>query len=98
MANRIHSGTTTGGSVTQVVFATWYSGVEVVNRGTSDMWVRVDGTNPTIAGDECFYVAPRSYITVSNSKIPPNAQGGTSNTDVRMITAADCDYTVSAGV
>lgn len=98
MADRIESGTTVGGVVKQVILP-WKSSIEVVNRGTIDMWVRFDGVNPTDAGNECFYVAPQGFIAVSNPKPAPNpALGTTSNCDVRMFTSSSCNYTVSAGV
>lgn len=99
MANHIHSGATVGGAVTTVVFANWYRGIELVNRGSTDMWARFDGVDPTIAGDECFFVPAASFITVSNPKPVPNvAEGVTSNTETRILTAANSTYTVSAGV
>lgn len=98
MADRIESGTTIGGAVTQVIFS-WKSSIEVVNRGTVDMWVRFDGVDPTEAGDECFFVAPQGFLSVNNPKPAPNpVQGTTSNCDIRMFTVSNANYTVSAGV
>ena len=99
MATHITSGTTTGGAVTTVTFANWYRGIQVLNRSVGDMWVRADGTNPTIAGDECFYIAPNGFLQLSNPKLPPEpALGTASNTEVRILTAANANYTVEAGV
>jgi|SRR5690349_24801371 len=98
MADRIESGTTIGGAVKQVILP-WKSSIEVVNRGTVEMWVRFDGVDPVAAGNECFFVAPQGFISVSNPKPAPNSiLGTTSNCDVRMLTTANCNYTVSAGV
>lgn len=99
MAERITSGSLVANTVTQVVFNTWRSSLEIVNRSDVDMWARVDGTNPAVAANECIFVPAESYVVVSNPKIPPSAVGGNStNCDIRMISASACDYTVSAGI
>lgn len=98
MAQKIQSGTTTGGAVTTVTLL-YRSSIEIINRGAVDMWVRADGVDPTIAGDECFYVAPQSFISVTNPNSPPSPPTGiTSNSEIRMLTASNCAYTVSVGV
>ena len=99
MAIHITSGTTVGNVVTTVTFAAWYRSIEVVNRGSADMWARFDGVDPTIGGDECFFVPAQSFIDVTNSKRPPEiALGLTSNTEARILTATACTYTIQAGV
>lgn len=99
MANRIKSGTAIGDTVKQEVFTTWYSTIEVVNRGTVDLWARFDGVNPSVAGDECYYIAPQGYVQVRNPKLPPDTvQGTTSNCDVRLIAdTSNCNYTITVG-
>lgn len=99
----ITSGTTTANTVTTLTFPARYDGVEVVNRSTGDLWVRIDGVNPTIAGDDCFYVAPQSFVNIPNLAPypePGNIGGNTgpTTTVVKLISAAATDYTVSAGV
>jgi hypothetical protein len=99
MAQRIQSGTVVANIVTTVTFATWYQSIEIVNRGTVDMWARVDGVDPTIAGDDCIFVAPQGFVGVLNPKhIPEPPTGTTTNTEIRMIAASNCNYTVSAGI
>lgn len=99
MAIHITSGTTVGGAVTTVTFTDWYHNIEVINRSSGDMWARVDGVDPTVAGDECFFVAPLGFIDVVNPKPAPQPGSGiTSNTVVKMISAANANYTVQAGV
>ena len=99
MAERITSGALVANTVTQVVFATWRSSIEIVNRSDVDMWTRVDKTNPTVSGNECIFVPAQSYVQVTNPQIPPGAvAGNSSNCDIRMIAASACDYTVSAGL
>lgn len=97
MASRIQSGTVVANIVTTVTL-TYRTSIEIVNRGTVDMWARVDGVDPTIAGDECIFVAPQGFVSVSNPKLPPDAvHGVTSNSEIRMIAGTNCNYTVSAG-
>lgn len=99
MAIHITSGTTVGNTVTTVTFANWYHNIEVVNRGSVDMWVRFDGVDPTVAGDECFFIPAQSFIDSVNPKLPPEpAIGTTSNTVVKVLTATAAPFTVSAGV
>lgn len=99
MATHISSGTTVATVVSTITFTNWYHNIEVVNRSTGDMWFRADGVDPTIAGDDCFFVAAQSSLDVLNPKLPPEpAIAQTSNTQVRIITAANANYTVSAGV
>jgi|SRR5690242_5835741 len=99
MATHITSGTTVGNAVTTVTFTNWYHNIEIVNRSANDMWARVDGVDPTIAGDECFFVAPQGYITVLNpQRAPEPALGTTPNTVVKLITATNSTYTVQAGL
>jgi len=99
MAIHITSGTTVSNVVTTVTFTSWYRPIEVVNRGSADMWARFDGVDPTIGGDECFFVPAQSFIAVNNPKLPPEiATGITSNTEVRLLTATACTFTIQAGV
>lgn len=99
----ITSGTTTANVVTTLTFPARYDSVEIINRSAGDMWARIDGVAPTIAGDDCFYVAPQSYVNVNNSAPyaePGNTGGstGATTTVVKLISAANAAYTVSAGV
>jgi hypothetical protein len=99
MAVRVTSGTTTANTVTTVTFANWYGEIEVVNRSTNDMWARFDGIDPTIAGDECSYVPPESYLQVANpSPAPQPGSGQTGSTTVKIISASAATYTVSGGM
>ncbi len=99
MAQRVTSGVTVANTVRQVTFATWYNDIEIVNRGAVPLWVRVDGVNPIVAGDECHFVPVQGIIVLSNGKPQPDVIAGkTSNCDIRMISTETCEYTVSVGV
>lgn len=88
MAIAITSGTTVAGIVSQVLFTTYYQRIEIVNRGNTELWYRVDGTDPTVAGDECNVVPGKSN---QDNILNLNAAG----TDVRMISTGVIDFTVS---
>lgn len=97
VAIRATSGTTTANAVSKVTFAGWYSVIRVTNRGATEMFVRVDGVDPTVAGDECDVVLPNSSIVVSNKKAEPDqGAGSTSSTDVRIISTAAVTFTVAS--
>ena len=99
MATRIASGTTVANVVSTVTFSNWYGEVEIDNRSTFDVWATVDGTTPTIAGADCLYIGPNSFITVYNREpIPEPALGVTSNTTVKLISSGAAAYTISGGV
>ena len=61
MAVVIQSGTLTAGEVTTVTFTTYYPHVEVLNRGNDDIWVRLDGTTPTVLGDDTYVIPSLSW-------------------------------------
>ena len=42
----------------------YYSKVEVVNRGDTEAWVRTDGTNPAVEGEDSIVVPARSFIVL----------------------------------
>lgn len=99
MAQNITSGTTVGGTVTTVTFNTWYAEIEIANRSSGDMWARIDGIDPTIAGDDCIFIPSLSFVTVQNHKRPPEpAIGLTTNCVIKLLTAANANYTISVGV
>jgi hypothetical protein len=99
MAIHITSGTTVGGVVTTITFANRYRNITIINRSSGDMWARVDGVDPTVAGDECYFVSPLGYVDAINLNNPPEpALGVTANTVVKMISAANATFTVQAGV
>ncbi len=78
------SGTLTNNVVTRLNVNTSSDGVEIVNRSQNgELWVRLDGTDPTIAGDNCFIVL--------GARLFPTVNG---NVDVRLIASTPIKYTV----
>lgn len=86
--NRAKSATLGVATVDTVTFpATYpYLGVAVVNRdATSPIFFTADGSTPTVAGDDCFCVAPGQTMQIGFF-------GGA----VKLIAAAAAAYTVQA--
>jgi hypothetical protein len=64
------SGTLTGGAVTTVTVTATADGVEVINRTqTGEIWVRLDGTDPTVAGADCFVVLGARLFPARNGLV-----------------------------
>lgn len=88
MAQRAQHLTTVANTVATVVLASDYQTIDVVNISAgAAIYVRTDGVDPTIKGDECDVVvaALGAFITVE-------APGQT--TEIRVITAAGTDVAV----
>jgi hypothetical protein len=99
MAQNVTSGTTVGGAVTTVTFSTWYAEIEIINRSSGDMWARIDGVDPTIAGDDCLFIPAQSFLDVLNhQRSPEPALGTTPNCVIKILTASAAAYTVGVGV
>ena len=63
--------------------------VTIVNRdGTNGIWYRLDGTAPTVAGADCFYLPPNQSATRANPQIDQNTCA------VGLISTATPAYTV----
>lgn len=98
MAQRATSGTLVASTVATVKFPQYFWNLIVVNRSSNqEIWVRSDGENPTVAGDDCFPVLPQQSITFSNgvlSQEPVVRVGG--GTQVSLISSGTPAYTVWA--
>lgn len=100
MAIKAISGTTTANTASSVSLSAAYPRIRIFNRSTAEMWVRVDGTAATVAGDDCFFIAAGKddYFNV-----PANmaySQGGPlgqpTSTTASIISTAAAAYTVTA--
>ncbi len=96
MAVHTQSGTTTANVVTTVIFTSWHPTLEVVNRGTTDMWFRTDKVDPTIGGDDCHFVSQQSWQdSVKNGQAATQPGSGiTSTTEIRLLSTANCPFTI----
>jgi len=96
MAIHTQSGSTVANTVLPVIFNSWNSTVEIINRGTTDIWFRTDKIDPTIAGDDCHFVAANSWVdAIRNGQVPSEpATGIVSTTEVRLISSAIVPFTI----
>lgn len=88
----VRSGTLTPNVVTQVTFPLGYGAVEIMNTGSIELWVRMDGVNPTVGGDDSIIVPAMTYAVINNPKPTSNT------TDVRMVAYSTTEYSVSGGL
>lgn len=87
MALTAKSGTLTPSTVATVTVLNCFPGLNIVNRsGSGTIWVRLDGQDPTVAGDNCFPVLGVRYFSIPST----NADKVT----VKLISTAALDYTV----
>lgn len=88
MAVRKH-GTLVATTVATVTLDGGFEAIEVVNHGGGTIYFTVDGTTPTVAGDETYAVPSGGFLTVDSSD-----RIGTD--DVKLISAATPAYSVTA--
>lgn len=99
MPQRAQSGTLVAGQVVTVKFPQYFWNLVVVNRSTTnqEIWVRTDGEDPTVGGDDCFPVLGQQSQQFSNgvlSQEPVVRVGG--GTQVSIISSGTPNYTVWA--
>lgn len=73
-------------SASTVDTVTWGGGppteVEILNNGTVDVYYRLDNTDPTVAGDECYVVRAGESVTEDGSST------------LKLIASASCAVSV----
>jgi hypothetical protein len=86
------SGTLTANTAAPITITDAYpDGVWVHNRSqTGEIWVRFDGTNPTVAGDDCFLVL--------GSRLFPVTTVGRESVTAKLISSQALAYTVEGTV
>lgn len=96
---RVTSGTLVASTVDTVTFTAYYAGVSITNRDASaEIFVRADGVNPTVEGDDCYIVPPGKTVTVYNGlPVADQSTGVNAGTNVRLISSGTPKFTV-AGV
>lgn len=76
-------------TVDTITLSTGYPSIEVANRATSgDIYFTVDGTTPTSAGNDTYYVGPGQALVVSS----PHADGPDT---IKLISAGTPAYSVT---
>lgn len=95
MASTVH-GELEANEVTTVTISTKALRVEVLNReGTSEIFFRIDGSDPEIDGEDCFIV-PAAVSSVSVQTTPLNREAGA--VEVRMISEDSQKFSVAGEV
>lgn len=84
---RIKHGTLTADTVATVILGKDYDSVEVMARGDSDIFFRVDKVDPTVEGEDSEICSAGGFLVGS---VPT-----TGNTEVRLISTDATSYTVS---
>jgi hypothetical protein len=103
MAIRVTHGTLTAATVATVTLSAYWKSVEILNRGTTEIYVNTDGTstpaNPTVAGDEFDVIPPNSSLSVSGRAAWSPTDGTTkpTTTVVKLISSATPTYSVIGG-
>lgn len=91
MAARVAHGTLTASTVASVNLTHDWKKVEVYNRGTTAIYARGDGTNPTVGGDDCDYVGPGEIVVVPT----PLTSHTADPVEVKLISSGTPAYTVT---
>lgn len=87
------SGTLTAGGPATTVDITdaWPGGIWVINRSqTGEIWVTLDGSVPTVAGNDCFVVLGARFFA--------NPRVGDDTVAVKLISSAALTYSVESTV
>jgi hypothetical protein len=94
---RTHHGTLVAATADNVTFPLNYRWVTVVNRGTTDIFVRIDGVTAVGGADGTFAVAANTSAVLPNL-LPPDepAQGYGANTVVSLISSGTPAYSLEA--
>ncbi len=89
-AKRNAYATLVANTVDIVTFPFAYGSYEVVNRGTTDLFVRSDGSNPAVNTDGSDLVQAGTAVSLVNER-PGSAL------EVRLLSAGTPAYAVTAG-
>lgn len=80
-ANRIYHSTITTASTAETVTLNYaYKTLQIVNRGTAEIYARTDGTAPTVGGAECWVATGGQTVLIPNT-------GTGASTQVELISA-----------
>lgn len=95
-ASRSTSLTLSVGIVSTVTFPQYFANLTVINRNTTGtLWVRTDGVNPLITGDDCYPVLPQQSQTFPNGVLLQEPVTRVlSGTTVSIISDTACPITV----
>lgn len=80
-------------TVDTVTFKTRAASVEVVSDGTAELYFSIDGTTPTVGGDNCYYLP----ATASSREVPVPTEAlvGGAEVVVKLISHGTTHYSVA---
>ena len=95
-ASRATSPTLTVNTVAHITFPQYFSTITVVNRNaTGVLWIRTDGNDPIVAGDDCYPVLPMQAQSFPNGVLTQEPITRViSGTQVSIISDTACPITV----
>src|SRR5690242_20759372 len=96
-AQRAKSLTLTANTMAPINFPQYFATVTVINRSTSTdvVWVRTDGMEPAVAGDDCYPVLPgQSQSFPNGSLLQDPITRVISGTQTMLISSTACPVTV----
>lgn len=89
--NRAYHGTLTASAVDTVTLSRAGAAVKIINRGgTNEIYYTLDGTAPTVGGDDCFVVP--NQAGASDTRV--NTQGASNTCVVKLISSGAMTYSV----
>lgn len=95
-----HSGSTVANTVLDLSSSAWHTTIVVYNRSTQaspvEIWVRMDGVAPTVAGDSSYVVQAATSRSFPNLTTPPEPgiQYSGAPTSVQIISGSICPYEI----
>jgi hypothetical protein len=76
--------TTSASTVDTITFSSSGTGLRVRNRDSTDvLYFRFDGNDPTVAGDDSYFVGTGESLSIDNRV-----------SELRVISSGTCDYSV----
>ena len=98
--NNTIAGTTTASTVADLTNTNYHRSITVINRSTAsspiELWLTTDGTNPTVAGANCYLVLAAQSRRFENSMAPvePGLPSSGGSTPLKVISSSNCAYAV----
>lgn len=87
----LHAITLTANTVRTVTFADDLPSVDVISDGVADLYYTLDGSDPTVAGKNCYRIP--SFAPGVDTRYPPTAGG----TTVKLISTGTPTISVQRG-
>jgi hypothetical protein len=93
---RVTSGTLVASTAQTLTFVAYYSGLQVVNTGSTAIYARTDGTAATVAGDDNDVILPTSAAVIYNrGHADDQGAGSAPGTSISLISSGTPTFTVA---